>query len=205
MKMTIGEFPRVSNAAGANGAGLVRAYWLLQGVEFLRQHFEADIRSRIEGAFSSEWDSALSRGSMGDWVARSHLVELLEATANARAGFGFSDLAAYGQFVERRVSNRFSELLTKILTPELLVRKLPLFWQRDHGLRGACVVDACDAINARFHLDGVDDFPHIGAVWLGWVRSALGSVQARSIELTQSGYSAARPSASRIEFEVSWS
>ena len=195
---------RLSNHVEPSGAGMVRAYWVAQGGEFLRHHFESDIRSKIEHAFSSELTSALGAGNMSDWVARSHLVELLNATAKARSGFEASDLAAYGEFIERRASNRFTELLTKILTPELLVRKLPLFWRRDHGLPGVCVVDACDASSARFHLDGVGDFPHIGAVWLGWVRSALGSVQARSVELKQSGYSAAKPSAPRIEFEVSW-
>ena len=196
---------RLSNDAEQSDGGMVRAYWVAQGGEFLRHHFQADIRSKIEHAFSADLGSALGGGSMSDWVLRSHLVELLHATAKARGGLeSFSDLAAYGEFVERRATNRFTELLTKILTPELLLRKLPLFWRRDHGLPGACVVDTCDVGNARFHLDGVGGFPHIGAVWLGWVRSALGSVQARSVELKQTGYSAAKPSAPRIEYEVSW-
>jgi hypothetical protein len=202
--MTMGNVHQLSSDTGPGVAGMVRAYWVAQAAEFLRHHFEPAIRSKIEHAVSPELSSALSAGSMGDWLARSHLSELLEATAKARSGFEVSDLAACGEFIERRVKNRFTELLTKILTPELLVRKLPLFWRRDHGLPGACVVDACDASSARFHLDGVGDFPHIGPVWLGWVRSALCSVQARSVELEQSGYSVQKPSAPRINFEVSW-
>ncbi|HKO49644.1 MAG TPA: hypothetical protein VJV79_18070 [Polyangiaceae bacterium] len=195
----------LSSDAQSSDGGMVRAYWVAQGGEFFRHHFESNIRSKVEQAFSSDLGSALSGGSMSDWVLRSHLVELLEATANARGGLeSFSDLASYGEFIERRATNRFTELLAKTLTPQLLLRKLPLFWRRDHGLVGVCVIDACEVGQARFHLEGVAGFPHIGAVWLGWVRSALGSVQARSVELKQSGYSAATPGAPRIEFEVSW-
>jgi hypothetical protein len=199
--MTMSQLHDPSANGAANGRGMVRAYWVAQGGEFLRHHFDADTRTRIELAFSSDLTSALRGGNMSDWVARSHLLELLEATAKARSGFDRSDLAAYGEFIERRASNPFTVLLTKILTPELLVRKLPLFWHRDHGLSGACIVDTCEPSSARFHLEGVADFPHIGEVWLGWVRSALGSVQARSVELK---HSAGAASASRIDFEVSW-
>ena len=190
--------------ASAEG-GMVRAYWVAQGGEFLRHHFQPEIRAQIEHAFSSELNSALTGHGMSDWVGRSHLIELLEATAKARGGLEASaDLAAYGEFIERRATNRFTELLTKILTPELLLRKLPLFWGRDHGLPGACVIDACAAGSARFHLEGVADFPHIGGVWLGWVRAALASVHAQSVQLSQSGWTVAKPSAPRIDFEVSW-
>ena len=199
------ELYNPSGAAEGGGASSVRAYWVAQGGEFLRHHFEADLRSKIESAFSSDLTSALTGGSMSDWVSRTHLVELLDATAKARGGFEtFPDLVAYGEFIQRRATNRFTELLTKILTPELLIRKLPLFWRRDHGLSGACVVDTCAAHDARFHLEGVGDFPHAAAVWLGWVRAALSGVQAHSVELKQSGWSAAKPSAERVEFEVSW-
>jgi len=204
MTTTSGD-PQQLSVGEASGRGAVRAYWVAQGGEFLRHHFESELRSKIEHAFSSELSSALGGSSLSDWVARSHLVELLEATAKARGGFEpFPDLVAYGEFIQRRASNRFTELLTKILTPELLLRKLPLFWRRDHGSPGNCVIDACAAGSARFHLEGVHDFPHIGAVWLGWVRAALGSVQARSVELTQSGWSAAKPAVQRVDFEVSW-
>ena len=204
--MSISEAHSLSASADASERALVRAYWVAQGGEFLRHHFEPETRSKIELGFSSELGTALNGHGMSDWIARSHLVELLEATAAARGGLeSFSDLSAYGEFVERRATNRFCELLTKILTPELLLRKLPLFWRRDHGLFGACVVDVCTPGSARFHLDGVSDFPHIGVVWLGWVRASLVSVGARSVELRQSGWTAAKPAAARIEFEVSWS
>jgi hypothetical protein len=198
------DMHQASSAAGS-GAGAVRAYWVAQGGEFLRHHFDVDTRSKIESAFSSDLTSALSGGSMSDWVSRSHLVELLEATAKARGGFEtLPDLIAYGEFIQRRASNRFTDLLTKILTPELLIRKLPLFWRRDHGLSGTCVVDYCADSNARFHLEGVGNFPHVAAVWLGWVRAALGALQAGSLELKQSGWSAAKSSPERVDFEVSW-
>ncbi|HYP75617.1 MAG TPA: hypothetical protein VER12_06680 [Polyangiaceae bacterium] len=195
----------VHNSSATAELGMVRAYWVAQGGEFLRHHFDPEVRSRMEHAFSSELNAALTDRAMSDWVARSHLIELLQATARARGGLEASaDLAAYGEFIQRRATNRFTELLTKILTPELFLRKLPLFWRRDHGLPGSCVVDACAAGGARFHLEGVADFPHIGAVWLGWVRASLESVQAHSVQLTQTGWTVAKPSAARIEFEVSW-
>lgn len=186
--------------------GTVRAYWIAQGGEFLRHHFEVETRSRLEQAFSSDLNAALTGRSMSDWISRSHLVELLEATAKARrSSEAFADLVAFGEFIEQRATNRFTDLLTKILTPELLLRKLPLFWRRDHGLPGACVVDACAPGSARFHLEDVADFPHIAPVWLGWVRASLASVHARSVNVKQSGYGATTPSPARIDFEVSWS
>jgi hypothetical protein len=204
--MSISEANILATSAEASEHGMVRAYWVAQGGEFLRHHFAAEVRSKIELAFSSDLSAALTLHGLSDWIERSHLIELLEATATARGGFeSFADLVACGEFIAQRATNRFSELLTKILTPELLLRKLPLFWRRDHGLPGACVVDSCAPGSARFHLDGVADFPHIGAAWLGFVRASLISVQARSVELKQTGWTAARPAAPRIDFEVSWS
>ncbi|HYQ41189.1 MAG TPA: hypothetical protein VER11_04465 [Polyangiaceae bacterium] len=203
--MSASELHERSPGSEPRVRGTVRAYWIAQGGEFLRHHFETETRSRIEQAFSADLSTALSGLSMSDWVSRSHLVELLEATAKARrSSDAFADLVAFGEFIEQRATNRFTDLLTKILTPELMLRKLPLFWRRDHGLPGACVIDACAPGSARFHLEDVGDFPHIAPVWLGWVRASLASVHARSAEVKQSGYGAATPSPARVEFEVSW-
>ncbi|HYQ01014.1 MAG TPA: hypothetical protein VER96_20230 [Polyangiaceae bacterium] len=200
------EIHKPSGSAEPNAGGTVRAYWLAQGAEFIRHHFELETRSKLERDFSSDLTQALAERSLGDWVARAHLVELFEATSNARGrAETLTDLVACGEFIAQRANNRFTHLLTQILTPELLMRKLPLFWRRDHGLSGSCVVDACAPGSARFHIASVSDFPHIGAVWLGWVRASLGSVHARSVEARQSGYSAATPSPARVDFEVTWS
>jgi len=204
--MTMSEIHTLSGRAEPNAGGTVRAYWLAQGAEFIRHHFEIETRSRLEQNFSSDLNQALAERSLGDWVARTHLVELFEATSNARGrAETVTDLVACGEFIAQRANNRFTQLLTQILTPALLIRKLPLFWRRDYGLSGTCVVDACAPGSARFHLESVGDFPHIGAVWLGWVRASLATVHAHSIEAKQSGYSAASPCPARVDFEVTWS
>jgi len=202
--MTASELhERVTSAERVRGS--VRAYWIAQGGEFIRHQFEPETCTRLEQAFSSDLNAALTGRSMSDWIPRSHLAELLDATAKARRSDAFTDLVAFGEFIEQRATNRFTDLLTKILTPELLLRKLPLFWRRDHGQPGACVLDACAPGNARFHLEDIADFPHIAPVWLGWVRASLASVHATSVNVKQRGYGATTPSPARVEFEVSWS
>jgi len=140
-------------------------------------------------------------------VARSHLIELFDALSKARGASSdsFQDLVACGEFVERRATNQFTDLLMKILTPELFARKLPLFWQRDHGRAGNCVLDACSANGMRFHLEQVQDFFHIAPVWLGWVQATLAGLQVQSLKAQQTGWTRTTPSPARIDVEVSWS
>ncbi|MFZ5892171.1 MAG: hypothetical protein ACOY0T_14030 [Myxococcota bacterium] len=185
----------------------VRGYWIAQAAEFLRHHFQTDVRQRLEDSFSTALTSALGGHSLGDWVRREHLVELLRISAEARAPGtdAFADLAACGAFIEHRAGNRFTELLMKIMTPELFVQKLPQFWQRDHGRFGRCVVEEVAPGRGRFRLQDVAEFTHIGPVWLGWVRAGLGTLRAESLNIRQSGWTMAAPSPARIEFEVSWS
>ena len=93
--MTTSEVHKPATSSEPGARGMVRAYWVAQGGEFLRHHFAPEIRSQIEHAFSSELNSALTGHGMSDWVGRSHLIELLEATAKARGGLEASaDLAA---------------------------------------------------------------------------------------------------------------
>lgn len=185
----------------------VRGYWLALSAEFVRHHFEPAQRERMEGAFSAPLRKALAGLAFGDWVPREHQVELFRAivAASANEAEALTRLSACGEFVERRAVNKVSGLLFGILTPTLLLKKLPRFWERDHG-HGRCQVEpSATGASATILLSDIAGYDHVGAVWLGWLRAALGSAGAREVRASQRGWSPASPAPERISYEVSWS
>jgi hypothetical protein len=114
--------------------------------------------------------------SPGGWYPRRLQVELLNAAAAAYADQDLArkDLMRCGAGLAS-VDNKFMQLLMKILTPELLLKKSSRFWLRDHQASGRCELDVLDAARhtGRLRLRGVAGYAHSSIVWLGWMKCVL--------------------------------
>lgn len=195
-------------SGGTARAGTVRNYWLAQTVEFIRHHFEPAQRDRLQQSFSGPLRKTLASGNLGSWSPRQHQVELLRAIVGTAAtdADALARLSECGAFIEKHVSNRISSLLFQIMTPEMLLRRLQAFWERDHEHRqGRCECEITDAgRTAVIRLCDISGYEYIGPVWMGWTRSALSSLTRTDAKASTEGFTRANVGGDVFQFEVVW-
>ena len=187
----------------------VRGYVLAQTLEFIRTRCAPRGGDELEAGLSPALQAALSKLSPVDWAPREHLVELLTIVASSAHGEAerYDVLASLGRYLSERTHNEFTSLLLGILTPELLAKKFPKLWQREH--RGPARLEfdpeGKRPGHARLRLVGVEGYDHVGAVWSGWLESLFRQVHPGRVDVEQSGWSAATPGPAAVQYELGWS
>jgi hypothetical protein len=174
----------------------------------VRSHCTPAARDRIDAQLSSQFRSALTNLTPAGWSPRRHMGEILNALASTAGSeeARYQQLCACGEYINQRTTNEFTALVYGILTPELFVKKLPRFWQREHQGEARCVLDTgAEPGRASFTLVGVEGYDHIGVMWLGWMKGALGQMRSAGATLTQDGWSPGSPAPQAIRYEMSWS
>lgn len=186
---------------------MVRGYLVAQALEFVRTRCGAAERERIEAQLSGQFRSAASALTPSGWFPRRFMAEVLHAIGAATPEeTRYDQLLACGQFINQRTTNDFTVLVYGILTPELFVRRVPRFWQREHQGAARCELDPGSSAGlTRLELSGVEGYDNIGVVWLGWMQGALAQMRSGGVTLTQSGWTAASPAPGKIQYELRWS
>lgn len=186
----------------------VRGYCILHVAKFLELHYDQATCEHTTRQLSQGLKSELQTLKPSNWYPREHLSELLSAIAaiNDDSSSSALDLAACGEFLHLRMANQFVKLAMGLLTPSTFIRKLPLFWNRDHRGCGRCdVVVPGTPGQAQVDLVGVAGYDHIGPLWLGWIRAGLGSLGSENAEVTQTGWALPSPGSNHITYKVRWS
>jgi hypothetical protein len=185
----------------------VRAYVVAQALEFVRNRCPAGARGQIEGAISEQLKSTLVGAPLFGWTPRSHLVEVLNAVAAATPPESRHErLVECGSYIGERTTNEFGALAFALLTPELFVKKVPRFWQREHrdGARWELEQSAGSG-SARLSLSGVAGYDQIAVVWLGWMSWVVTRMPLGGVSLTQAGWGPAAPGPDAVTYELRWS
>jgi hypothetical protein len=184
---------------------LVRGYLIAQTLEFVRSKSTSRLGEELESRLSQDFRSALATLAPAGWVPREYLVELLNLLAASakseaeRAEF----LSDCGRFLNERTQNEYSALLNGILTPALLAKKLPRFFQREH--RGSARLELegdAGPERARLCLVGVSGYAHVDELWRGYMAAAFRHVHPGDVEVAQKSSDADRGT---VVYEVSWS
>lgn len=187
---------------------LIRGHVITYTAGFFHKQCDPAIALRVDRELTLELRGALADMSAAGWYPRRYQVELLNAAAAAhddrelarkefmRCGAGLAS-----------VENHFMQLLMKILTPELLLKKSSRLWLRDHQQSGHCELDLLDSDRhvARLRLRGVAGYPHSSIVWLGWMTRVLDEVCKTGAEITQQGWTWSSPAPDEVVYEVKWS
>lgn len=187
---------------------MTRGHVIMHTAAFLQQH-GSPRETLLDGEVSLELRTELEAMTAAAFYPRRFHAELLAMLAAARGTGndpGFATVVRCGATL-LSPHNQFSVLLMKVLTPELFIRKLPRFWQRDHGRSGVCVVDGLDptARRARVRLTDVAGYQHIGIFWLGWLTGVLRELTGAAPDVRQSGWSRDDSAPAEIIYEVNWS
>jgi hypothetical protein len=188
---------------------LVRGHWLIGGIKFLRTQHSPEVNERLLGSLSKSLRSQLADIQPVQWYDREHHVDMLNAIASAHReeAPAQASLLAYGQLVAADLSVGPFRALFGILTPRLLVRKLPSLWHNDHQMDGALEVDLAQVDDGRLalKLTGLGGYPHVGVVAVGWVRGFMTACGIKDVVVRQTGWSLSQTAPSELTCEVRWS
>ena len=187
---------------------MIRGHVIARTAEFLRSECDPALALRVNSSVSFDLTETLRELVPARWYPRDLQVELLSAIAHAHGDSAATerDLVRCGAQLALG-NNDFMILLTKLLTPELFMRKAERLWTRDHQSCGRCELDALDVASrtARLCLRGVGGFAHEALVWQGFMKGILDAVIPSRFEITQRGWSWADPAPDEITYDVRWS
>jgi hypothetical protein len=188
---------------------LVRGYWLTGGVKFLRTRHAPDVNERLLGALSKGLRSQLAEIQPVQWYPRAHHVEMMSSIVSAHRDetSAYEGLLSYGQLVATDLAQGSLRPLVQILTPKLLAKKLPHFWEADHQSDGVLEADIAQVDEGRLplRLAALHGYQHVGVVALGWIKGFLLSLGRREVSVKQTGWSLSQTAPSEMACEVRWS
>jgi hypothetical protein len=187
---------------------MIRGHVVTYTAGFFQKECDPEIALRVDRDLSIELRDALADMSPAGWYPRRYQVELLNVAAAAHQDQDVArkELMRCGAGLAS-VDNKFMQLLMKILTPELLLKKSSRFWLRDHRESGRCELDLLDSHRhtGRLRLRGVAGYSHASLVWLGWMTRVLDEICAPGAEITQQGWTWSSPAPDEVTYEVKWS
>jgi hypothetical protein len=190
---------------------MTRGHVIMHTATFLQQ--SASMKAPgVEAETSLELRTELEGMTAATFYPRRLHTELLSMLATARGTAGTGNDPGYTNILRCGAAllspeNQFSVLLMKVLTPDLFIKKLPRFWQRDHGTSGRCDVQNLDSAAHRAHvrLTDVAGYQHIGIFWLGWLSGMLRELTGTAPDVRQTGWSRDATGPNEIVYEVNWS
>jgi len=187
---------------------MIRGHVIAHTARFAREHIELASPYGFAGGVTPELNATLETIATAGWYPRRYEVELLEALAHARGRTDDArrDLQRCGSALAA-MDNQFMSLLMRLMTPQLFIRKLPLFWKRDHQGSGMIEIDHfVDSANqAKIRLVGIAGYDHAALLWLGWIKHVLDGLCGGRAEVSQAGWSWPQPGPGEILFDVRWS
>jgi hypothetical protein len=187
---------------------MIRGHVLDHAARFCRTSYDQSTASRVEGELSLELKAALDSLSRSEWYPRRYLVEILNALAAVRGSNDgtYSDIVRCGRALADP-SDEYTRLLMQVMTPELFLKKLPRFWERDHQGSGAFELEpiAAGEQSARFSLRSVKHYDHAAILWLGFIQGVLVQLGTSGLSVAQRGWSWESPGPQEVTYEVKWS
>jgi hypothetical protein len=188
---------------------VIRGYWLTSGVKFLRTSYSPEQNERLLGALPKPLRASLAELQPVQWCPRSYHTDMLNAVVSAHRdeSAAFDSLVGYGQLVGADLAAGILKPLLQIVSPKLLVKKLPLLWSSEHQDDGRLDVDIAQADEGRLplRLSGLLQYEHVGVVTLGWIKGLLTGLGRRDVTVRQTGWSLGQPAPVEINGEVRWS
>jgi hypothetical protein len=186
---------------------MIRGHVIQQTVKFFRSECDPDLALRIDAALPLELKTQLRELVPGAWYPRRHEVEILQAVAHVHGDEESARRTLLRCGASLAVgNNEFMKLLMRVLTPELFVRKLASFWNRDHQHSGSYRLDRVDvdARSASLSLSGVSGYTHSALLWHGFIEQIFREICSAGCEVRQQGWTWSNPAPDVIAYEVAW-
>ena len=196
------EVEAMSNASDMKGRG----YILAATISFLRETAGSKHAEEILQTVSPELQEVCRRVQPAELYPIPMFAELNGALVRHLAGNDEAKardiLIKCGRHMGREASNTFLKLLMRMLTPKLIMKKLPDFWRRDFTGGNIEVKPRENGLECfMFGIQGYDHCCPLSAGWQEYNLEAMGkSLQGTTIRK----WSLDEPSRDGTSFEVIW-
>jgi hypothetical protein len=187
-------------------SSMVRGYWVAGALASLQAATGEETRDRVLQRASGQ-ASAGRAGPLapGEWVPRALLTEVLRAVASATQPNVYDALAECGDSIAGFACTSFLDIVTGLLTVELLAKKLPRLWRLDHqDSVGVQVELTLVESRARVVATGIGSFDHAGPLYAGWLGHVFGRTIGAPVRVKHQGWAVESPAADRLEWEIQW-
>lgn len=183
----------------------VRGYMYLTSVSYLRQTLGEQESKRLIANFSPQARDLLQTLKAADWCPVTVFSEVTDALAKSGPGGEQSrDLVVKcGTYVAMEATNTFLKLFMKMMSPSLLVKKIPDLWKRD-CTGGKLIVEDQGDNSVRFAAFGMQGYKHAVCTAAGFVAFGLGAIGKKVESTTIRGWSPDKPSDDGATFELTW-
>jgi hypothetical protein len=183
----------------------VRGYMYVSAVNYLRQAIGEQEAKRVISGFSVEARHLIETAKSADWCPVSAFSEVTEALAKAGGGGEKSQdlLVKCGTHVAMEATNTFLKLFMKMMSPQLLVKKIPDLWKRD-CTAGKLVMEEFTEQSVRFGAFGMQGCRHAVCTAAGFVAFGVGAIGKKVDAITIRGWSLDKPSEDGATFELAW-
>ena len=183
----------------------VRGYMYITSVDYLRQTLGDTEARKVIGSFSPQARELLETLKSADWCPASVFSEVTQALASAGGGGDKSKdlLVKCGTHMSMEATNTFLKLFMKMMSPQLLVKKIPDLWKRD-CTGGKLVVEELTEHSVRFSTSGMQGFRHAVCTAAGFVAFGVGAIGKKVDKVTIRGWSLDKPSEDGATFELTW-
>ncbi len=192
-------------SSGGSAEFNVRGYAIVNAAAYLREALgEAEGRRVIE-MMSPRVREVLASKKPAEWAPVAALTEITRAVAanakgdNARAQ---EMLVTCGTFMAQEAANTFLKLLLKLITPDLLAKKIPDIWSRDFSC-GRLVAEASPG-RILCQAYGMQGFDHAVCTSAGFVSFVLGAMGKTIKSTTIRDWSLTNPCQDGASFEITW-
>ena len=184
----------------------VRGYMYLTSVDYLRQLLGEQEAKRIVSSLSPQARHLLETLKSADWCPATVFSEVTQALALAGDGGDRSKdlLVKCGTHMAMEATNTFLKLFMKMMSIQLLVKKIPDLWRRD-CTGGQLVVEELTEHSVRFGTSGMQGFRHAVCTASGFVAFGVGAIGKKVDRVTIRGWSMDKPSEDGASFELGWS
>jgi hypothetical protein len=183
----------------------IRGYMFVSAVDYLRRTVGEAEANRVIAGFSPEARHLLETIKSADWCPVAVFSEVLQAISNAGDGGERSKelLVKCGTHVAMEATNTFLKLFMKMMSTQLLVKKIPDLWRRD-CTGGKVVLENMDDHSVRFATFGMQGYKHAICTAAGFASFGLGAIGKKVNSMTIQGWSVDKPSEDGATFELGW-
>jgi hypothetical protein len=187
---------------------LTRGHFILKPLAFIEQHYDEETARKIFDLVPQEVLALRPDIKVGELYPRHHAVAISRAIAAVGKDEEsvYKDLVACGRYMGNEASNTYLKLLLKILTPSLMARKLPTFWERDNKHSGNFDPKETKVEDSYMRLKMVDTqgFEHAAPLTAGFCSFILDMMGKKGIKATQQGWSLQEPGPDSFVLEITW-
>lgn len=182
----------------------VRGYMYLTSVDYLRQTLGEQEGKKVIAGFSPQARHLLETLKSADWCPVSAFSEVTQALALAGGGGQKSQdlLVKCGTHMAMEATNTFLKLFMKMMSPQLLVKKVPDLWKRDCS-GGKLAMEEFSEHSVRFATSSMP-FKHAVCTAAGFVSFGVGAIGKKIETVTVRGWSIDKPNEEGASFQLDW-